>query len=343
MPRDLPDLRRGSLARLAGALAASLVLASAPAALAAPTPQQIKAASEEFEKGVAAAQAGSFDQAAIHFENADREAPSDAALRAAIRGRRDAGQIARAATLAELALSRYPDKEEIVTFAKSVILLAKDLSKVEVSCTPACELALDGKLVHGEAMTKRVVWVEPGKHAILAGWGKKGTTKEVVGKAGEAASLSFVPPAQPSTPAPPASTAPPPGEEPVVTAPVETPKRHGFSPAVFYTTAGLTAVLAGVTVWSGLDTNASPGKDKVRKDCVGLGDTCPTYRDGLAKQSRTNLLLGVTAGAAVVTGVVGVLWTNWGGSKPTATEAGRVTPLVGPTVGGAVVGATGSF
>lgn len=338
MIRASSAARRGPRLRSLGLVVALSTVVSV--AVAEPTPQQIKAASEEFEKGVKAAQANAFEDAAVHFENADREAPSDAALRAAIRARRDAKQLDRAATLAELALARYPDKEEVATFAKSIILLAKDLTKVEVACKPACELAVDSKIVHGEAMTKRTLWVEPGKHAVAAGWGKKGTTKELTGKPGEASSLSFVPPADPTPAA--TSAAPPPPSETATSTTLE-PKKNGLPPAVFYTGLGLTVVLTGVTVWSGLDTNSSPGKDKVKQDCVGQGDTCPTYRDGLAKQSRTNLLLGVTAGVGIATGVVGLFLTDWDGKKAKKPEAGKITPVAGPTQGGAVIGAAGTF
>jgi hypothetical protein len=120
-----------------------------------------------------------------------------------------------------------------------------------------------------------------------------------------------------------------------------------MSPAVFFVGAGLTVVAAGVTVWSGIDTQNSPGTDRVREECAGKGTDCPLYQDGLAKERRTNVLIGVSAGLGVVTGVVGAFFTDWSGgdSKEAARKrsvAARVEPWVG--LGPATtVGARGRF
>lgn len=51
--------------------------------------------------------------------------------------------------------------------------------------------------------------------------------------------------------------------------------------------------------------------------------------------------LGVTVGAAVLTGVVGAFFTRWGGGAP--PESAWVTPTVGLFDGGGSVGARGRF
>ena len=61
------------------------------------------------DRGRRAYLAKDFEQAAVHFENAYRDAPRAETLRLAIRARRDAKQLARAATLAAIAQQRYPD------------------------------------------------------------------------------------------------------------------------------------------------------------------------------------------------------------------------------------------
>lgn len=324
------------------ALASALVPLVPFTAHADPTPQQVKNAAEAFDKGAKAAQAGDLEGAAIHFENADREAPSDAALRAAIRARRDAKQPSRAATLAELALSRYGEKEEIATFAKSVVLqFGKELQRVEITCKPACELVADAKIVHGEALTKRVIYLEPGKHTVSAGWGPRSASKEVSGAAGASTSLSFTPPAEDKPAATPAAATSAPREEPKP----EPKKGSGLPPAVFVTGAVITGVLAGVTIWSGLDTNSNPGKDKVREACVGQGESCPEYQDGLSKQKRTNVLIFTTAGVGVVTGVIGAFLTNWAGDGAATSTTGRVRaiPVVSVDGSSASIGAHGRF
>ncbi|MCC6646332.1 MAG: hypothetical protein IT374_12270 [Polyangiaceae bacterium] len=322
--------------------ALALALLAPSLAIAEPTPQQIKAASEEFDRGVKAAQSGDLEGAAVHFENADREAPSDATLKAAIRARRDAKQPDRAATLAELALTRHPDKEELTTFARSVLVGAdRSLAKVEITCKPACELAIDKKIVHGEAATRRVLWLVGGKHVVAAGWGAKGASKELTVTAGTTTQAAFAPAEEPK----PAPAAAPPGASDAAEpepAPAERPapaKGGKLGPGLFIGGAVVTGALAAASIWSGLDTKNNPGPDKVKQVCAGKGDTCPEYRDGLAKQSRTNLLLGLTAGAAVATGVIGLVFTDWGSGD----KAGRVVPVAVVGGGGATVGAVGRF
>jgi len=87
---------------------------------------------------------------------------------------------------------------------------------------------------------------------------------------------------------------------------------------------------------------ASPGKDRVRIDCAGKDDTCPTYQDALSSQRRTNILLGVTGGLAVGTAVVGLFLTRWGSPQPATRTGSSVTPVIGLN-DGLTVGAAGRF
>jgi hypothetical protein len=125
----------------------------------------------------------------------------------------------------------------------------------------------------------------------------------------------------------------------------------GWSPAVFWVGASLTAVSAAVTTWSGLDTQNNPGADVVRKECAGLGPDCKEYKDGLSRQRRTNILLGTTGGLAAFSIVAAVL-TDWsdaddsrqhqGSKRAGRASAWSVTPWVS-VASGAAVGATGRF
>src|SRR5262249_18546939 len=93
------------------------------------------------------------------------------------------------------------------------------------------------------------------------------------------------------------------------------PSSGGLPKGVFFAGLGVNVRLGGVTVWSGIDTQTNPGVEKVRAECAGKGETCPLYQQGLAKQTRTNVLIGVTAGAAAITGVLAIL-TRWHDPKP---------------------------
>lgn len=317
-----------------------------------PTPQQIKTAAEEFDRGIRAAQAGNFDEAGSHFEAADREAPSPDALRAAIRARRDAQQGARASTLAGQALTRYPKDTDLIEFAKATLSqFTGKLHKVAITCKPECLLVVDNKLIPAEAAAETTLYLDPGNHSISAGWNEKNQTKELTALAGGSSSLSFSPPKEDSpkplpispsasapTPNPPASTS----KQEI--SPEQLPK-GGLSPAFTYAGIGLTVVLGGITVWSGLDTQSNPGPNKVKEKCVGLGENCKEYKDGLAKQQRTNVLLAATGGTAVLTGLIAAIWTNWGGSD--TTSASRKQPSWMPGISldgsGATLHAAGKF
>ncbi len=94
-------------------------------------------------------------------------------------------------------------------------------------------------------------------------------------------------------------------------------------PTAFWVGVGVTAFATGITIWSGLDTQSNPGADKVRSACSSGDPSCHSlYDQGRSKQTRTNVLLGVTAGVAVATGVIGAFFTDWsGGEKSAKAEA----------------------
>src|SRR5262245_33512028 len=113
-----------------------------------PSPERIKAAAEEFDRGRRAFLAKDFEQAAGHFENAFRDAPSKETLRLAIRARRDAKQPARAATLAAVAQAQYGADAPTAQLAKDTLAeTAKDLAEYIVDCSAPCTIAADGRVV----------------------------------------------------------------------------------------------------------------------------------------------------------------------------------------------------
>ena len=109
--------------------------------------------------------------------------------------------------------------------------------------------------------------------------------------------------------------------------------------------AGLTVLGAGATAWSGLDAEANPGPTTVKRECMGVGDSCAAYRTGLAAQLRTNVLLGVTGVLAVSSAVIGVFFTDWSGGRMHASSGtgGPAAPRVAAFVGPASAGLLGTF
>lgn len=321
-----------------------------------PTPAQVRTAAEAFDRGREAYKAEEYVEAAEQFESADANAPSAAALELAIRARDKAGQLDRAATLAALALARHPDDPNIQKVAPAIVQKAKaELFEIDLKCDNPCDVTVAGKIAPGRRATDHVIFVGPGKYAVRAGWsGDRSLSKSIEASKGATGTLEFQAPEAPvaTTTAVTASVEPPAtGDKP---ADESTPRKSGaLPPTVFLIGAGLTAIAGGVTVWSGLDTQNNPGAAKVRDACQG-GRTpeCDSlYNDGKSRQQRTNVLLGVTGGVGLATAVIGLFFTDWGGSKQPAAEAARATRSragvsIEPWVSigsGASVGALGRF
>ncbi|MEI9940555.1 MAG: hypothetical protein WDO69_25350 [Pseudomonadota bacterium] len=285
-----------------------------------PTPAQVRTAAEAFDRGREAYKTEDYVEAAEQFESADANAPSAAALELAIRARDKAGQLDRAATLAALALVRHPDDPNIQKVAPPIVERAKaELFELDLKCDEACDVTVAGKIAPGRRATDRTVFLISGTYAVRAGWpGDRSLSKSVEAVKGEAGTLEFR--------APEVVVAPPPVVPPVVTKvkPAEEdqqPKSGKLPPTVFWVGVGVTAALGGVTVWSGIDTKNNPGADRVRQACsAGAPDCDSLYHQGLDKQHRTNLLLGVSAGLGVATAVVGAFFTDWSGPKKPASD-----------------------
>jgi hypothetical protein len=332
---------------LFGGLVLALIIGAAPSIALAqdsePTPAQLRAAAEAFDRGREAYKAEHFAEAAEQFERADASAPSATALELAMKARDRAGDLDRAGTLAALGLARYADDPNIAATAPEIIQRARaELYEVTVSCAQPCELADGTQIVHGFAAKQRTVFLTPGQHSLRAGWADgKTQSKSIEAMAGMNGELNFEgPAAEPVEPA----VAPPPEPEPEAPPAAEQPAK-GWSPIVFWIGAGATVVAGGVTAWSGIDTINNPGKERVQEECAAHDEDCDLYQEGRSKQARTNVLLGVTGGLAVATGLIGVLAIDWGGKPATSGEA-RARPRLKPyfTVGdGFSVGARGSF
>jgi hypothetical protein len=304
-PCTIDPMRRAAILVVASVLLASPSVRAADA-----TPEQLQFAAQEHDLGYRAYVAKSFDDAAAHFENAFFAAPNPAELRSAIRARREAGQLARAATLAAIADRRYPNDPALEKLATETFALARPKAdEVHVSSPLDCNVAVDNKVVTTEKAREFSFFVDPGKHELVFDWGE-GRTRSVTLDAKAGASQALRPEAPPMPVKPPPAAPPP---------PVAAASSKPFGPAVFLIGAGLTVVGAGVTVWSGLDAQKNPGTAAVRADCVGQGTSCPEYQQGLSAQLRTNILLGATAGVAAITAVTGLFFTRWSHADPPQT------------------------
>ena len=306
-----------------------------------PTPAQVRTAAEAFDRGREAYKTEDYVEAAEQFESADANAPSAAALELAIRARDKAGQLDRAATLAALALARHPDDPNIQKIAPAIVERAKaELFELDLKCDEACDVTVGGKIAPGRRATERTIFLISGTYAVRAGWsGDRSSSKSVEASKGQAGTLEFS--------APDVVVAPAPVAAPVATAP-DKPRgrRSGRSPAScrrpcsgsasgsplrwVVSPSGAVSTRKTIPVRTGCGTHAT----RAVADCQSL------YDQGVDKQHRTNVLLGVTAGVGVATAVVGVFFTDWGGSKKSepaaeASQKGAAAGLQRSAVGGA--------
>jgi hypothetical protein len=334
-------------------------------ALAAPaneaSPAQVRAAADAFDLGRESYKAGDMVAAAEAFEQADSRASSPIALEYAIRARDKAGQLDRAATLSALAKKRHPDETELEKLADDVLRRARgELYELSIECAEPCELVIDGKLVHGKSDFDRVVFLSSGSHLLRAGFSEaRSGSKTVEATAGEQGQILFDAPAETPAAADLETGAPSDTEMAVEStarpAPVvaDAPRESsGWSPAVFWVGTGITAALGAVTLWSGLDTVKNPGEDKVQEACRNERPDCQAlYDDGRRRQTRTNVLLGATAGvglASILIGAVGTDWGDQGSANEIGSSRGKKSARSGIapwlSVGnGALVGAEGRF
>ena len=313
------------------------VLLGAPSVFAAggaaPSAERIKSAAAEYDAGRRAFTDQKFEEAAIHFENAYHDAPNAQTLRNAIRARREAKQLARAATLAVIAQERYADDDATVKFAKETLQeAAPKLEKLTIHCEPECGVASDNHAVSLEDAKALTFFLNAGDHSVVVSWpGDRSKQLDVHAKEGDSLEKSFTAPPMPVTPVAQG------GVGPVI---VEKPSNKPFGPAVFITLLSLTAVSGGILIWSGIDTINNPGADAVRNGCVGQGPSCSLYQQGLDEQTRTNVLIGVTGGLGLLT-FVSIFLTQWSHPKEAPAAAAHVT--VTPTFGLGSVGLSGRF
>lgn len=269
--------------------------------------EQTKAeAKKEFQAGVAAFKKKQYDAAAEHFERALELAPHPMALWNAAEAREKAGDIVRAANHYARYVSMATEKEK--DRAEALLRLdklEKILGVIEIFGPDASEVTVDDQRVVDLAK----VYVLPGSHKVSGNVDGKLLTRRVSVKAGAAAKVRLAP--EPEKPKEQVA-------EPVSSKP-EQEASGKPGPAIFWVGAGVTAVLGGVTIWSGLDT-------KSKRSDFDAQPTAQLYDDGLAAQHRTNYLIGATAAAGVATAIIGVLVVQWKAPQE---------PKVGLTPGGA--------
>jgi hypothetical protein len=97
-------------------------------------------------------------------------------------------------------------------------------------------------------------------------------------------------------------------------------QQSGLSPMFFWSGVALTAVLGGFSIAAGVDAQ--------RQHDAFMASSPRTVEDrerGRDAETRTNVLLVSTAASALVTSVVGALFTRWSAASPRSAPAAPVT------------------
>jgi hypothetical protein len=276
----------------------------------------VAAAARAFSLGQQAELAGDFRAASEHYELADRMVPSPEALRSAAKMRLKAGDEAIAATHAEALARRYRDDRSQELAAGMLKGLRARLARVSMTCTAPCGAIVDGGAVGIDESREHIFYLEPGQHTVAADFGTAGSQEQgVTAEPGKAISVALAAPERP----------------PVLaleerSAPRDAAPRRGLPLAWFVTSAAITVGVGAAALWSGLDVLQ-------QNDAYERDPTRGKLEDGQRAERRTDILFGVTAAAAVATGII-AFNTRWSSPKP-AERAASVG--VAPVAGGVVL------
>jgi hypothetical protein len=325
-------------ARIAVLVAAAWLTVAQPGV--AQDARQRQAAAEAYDQGTSAYLSGDYVKAAEWFETANRLAPAAPALIQAARSLQQAGQSARAATLALRLTTEYASEPAAVEFGEGMLeQLSGQLLRIDVSCD-GCTLDVNGTLQEWPSFFVAA----DEAHVVTASFETGDRRAEVGGQAGEVKTLEFeAPPPQPaaeqdgdqggssssSWPDPPSDREPKP-----------------LAPVFTFVGAGLTAALLAGSIVSTLDMNAGvePYEDAAREfqttcDVDMPPANCPTLEEdardkleaGKDKETRTTVLWVATGVVAAATTAIALLLTNWEGDGDESESAARAP--VGIAVG----------
>jgi len=281
-------------------------------------------AAEAYDQGTSAYLSERYELAAHWFERAYRLVPTSTALLQAVRAHDKAGNSTRAANLALLLRDKYPSDGRAKQVTDAVVASVKaENVLVKAQCEGECTIELDGALIQHPTF-----FVTPDvEHSLKAAYDNGETSAFVQGAAGETKKVMLIAPA-PSPPPPVPRWA-------------------------FFSSLGATVALGAVTVWSGIDANngVTAYESAARTaNSPGINNgASPTpeeqaqalLEEGRAKERRTNILIGVTAGMAATTAVLGV-FTNWKGESREAASK-RIEPLIGVSSKGGSLTIKGRF
>jgi hypothetical protein len=291
---------------------------SSPRARRAPRRPGTWRARDAFERGSAAYRIGDYGRAATEYARADAIDPNPAALRAALDAATLADDPVLGTELVERSARAPADAAMTKAVAAARARFAHRTGRVAVHCPPggACLATVDG--AGFDTARSRIVATGPHTVVVQTESGQESRIVDV----GPDAVVEIAPRAAQSTaPSPAASLAAAPAAPEA--------KRGGLPPAAFLVALGATAVAGGITLWSALDTKSR--HDTFESTCGATpGSGCGSLQSsGQSAETRTNVLLAVSAALAVttVTFIPLVAWRSPRGTSVALAASGAGASL----------------
>ena len=291
----------------------AIVFGSAMATLAATAPAEAESCTEDpracgrkaFAAGVEAFKAKDYKTALDRFREAyEIQAHPIVVFNLALAEAKNGLALEALAHLKQLEDDPSADKELIEQGRAEREKIERDVGRinVEVAAAQSIVVEIDGRAAEAVDGLYRV---NPGSHAVrVTADGTVALERTVKVHPGERLTLSVDRTrevvVQKDTP-------PPRDEQPAASS-------KGLDPMWFYLSAGVTVAFAGATVWSGVDTNAAKDDFDNRPSDLTRAEEQKLLDDGKAKETRTNILIAVTAIGAAGTAALGIFAVDWGGS-----------------------------
>ncbi len=272
--------------------------------------QATDAARVAYDRGASAYDAGDYPRAAVELAKADELAANDVALELAIKAAVKADNPRLAMTLAARGARRSTaGVAAAVELARSK--MAGRTGTIIVMCPmrAGCVPVVDGEVAHAGA--PHIVLV--GDHTVVVEGG--GGPRDTLPAKVTADAIVEVRASPPRAQAEPVPVLPAPRAKDEKPSTKQSTPSNGISPAWFWASLGLTAVLGGVTAASAVDTRKKH-EDFLASPSESLQNA------GLDAQLRTNLLVGATGVAALATVFVGVFFVGWRGDPGPPQQTG---------------------
>lgn len=258
---------------------------------------------QAFQRGVEAYEHGDYATALEHFERAYEIRPHPAVALNLALCQDKLGLHAEALQRLDDALQ---DEQTTPSLRKHIQTerdrVARQVATIVVD-TPGTNtsVSVDGQRLEGPSPSIRV---NPGRHKVtIEVTGREAVQRELHVAPGETLRITLDQRRE-------VVIVMPPGRKPK-----PQPSRQGLEPAWFCGAAGVTAVVGGLAIWSGLDTNGA--YDDYVRDLPTLNQQQVNDRveEGHGKETRTNVLWVATGVLAAGTAALGIWAVDWGPAK----------------------------